>query len=143
MSHLEYFSVVCSGATKRDLGLQLAQNRAARLALGCTQRANVNNMHVNLSWLHVTERLTPSLLVFVTDIDMLNAPSCLFELLAHISDFHKYHTIHATRGLFTIPKSRADYGRRTLLRRAMTTLNSILHQVTQTSRKLNKKHLML
>ena len=31
--------------------MQLVQNRAARLALGCTQRANINNMHVNLSWM--------------------------------------------------------------------------------------------
>jgi hypothetical protein len=46
-----------SGATKKDLGkLQLAQNRAARLALGCVQRANINYMHVNLSWLKVEER---------------------------------------------------------------------------------------
>lgn len=35
---------------KEGLGeLQLAQNRAAQLALKGTQRANINNMHVNLS----------------------------------------------------------------------------------------------
>ena len=45
--------------------LQLAQNRAARLALGCTQRANTNHMNVNLSWLKVEEKLTSSLLVFM------------------------------------------------------------------------------
>ena len=106
MSHLDYCSVVWSGATKRDSGkLQLAQNRAARLALGYTKRANINNMHVNLSWLKVEERLITSLLVFVRGIDMLNAPSCLFELLAHSSDTHAYPTRHATRGLFTVPKS--------------------------------------
>jgi hypothetical protein len=63
--------------------LQLVQNRAARLALGCTQRANVNNMHVNLSWLKVEERLTSSLLVFMRGIDMLNAPSCLSQTHMH------------------------------------------------------------
>lgn len=46
LSHLDYCSVVWSGATKKDLGkMQLAQNRVARLALGCTQRANIKNMH--------------------------------------------------------------------------------------------------
>ena len=61
LSYIDYCSVVCSGATEKDLGkLQLAQNRAARLALGYTQRANINNMHVNLSWLKVEE----SMLVF-------------------------------------------------------------------------------
>ncbi|CDQ59935.1 unnamed protein product [Oncorhynchus mykiss] len=67
-----------SRATKKDLGkLQLTQNKAARLALGCTQRANLNNIHVNLSWLKVEARLTSSLLVFMRGFDMLNAPSYL------------------------------------------------------------------
>jgi hypothetical protein len=45
LSHLDYCSVLWLGATKRDLWiLQLAQNRAARLALGCTQRAKIENI---------------------------------------------------------------------------------------------------
>jgi hypothetical protein len=36
LSHIDYCSVVWSGATKNDF-LQLAQNRAAQLALGYTQ----------------------------------------------------------------------------------------------------------
>jgi hypothetical protein len=76
LSHLDYCSVVCSDYTKRDLGkLQLALNRAARLALRCTQRANMNNMHFHLSWLKVEERLTSSLHGFLRGIDMLNALS--------------------------------------------------------------------
>jgi hypothetical protein len=82
LSHLDYCSVMWSSATIKDLGkLQLSQNRAAQLALGCTQRANINNMHVNLSWLKAEERSTSSLLVFVRRIDMLNAPSCPSKLL--------------------------------------------------------------
>ena len=48
-------------------------------------------MHVILSWLKVEERLTSSLLVFVRSIDMLNAPSCLFKLLAHSLYTHTPH----------------------------------------------------
>lgn len=34
------------GAAKKDLAkLQLAQNKAARLALDCTHRTNINSMH--------------------------------------------------------------------------------------------------
>jgi hypothetical protein len=77
---------VWAGATKRDLGkLQMTQNRAARLALGRTQRANINSMHVGLSWLKVEERLTSSLLVFVRSVDMQYAPRCQFKILAHSS----------------------------------------------------------
>jgi zinc transporter ZupT len=68
---------------KKDLGkLQLAQ------------RANINNIHVNLSWLKVEDRLTSSLLVFIRGIDMLNALSGLSKLLAHSSDTHAYPTRH-------------------------------------------------
>ena len=70
MSHLDYCPVVWSGTTKRDLGkLQLAQNRAAQLALKCTQRANIINMHVNISWLKVEMRLASSLLIFVKGVE--------------------------------------------------------------------------
>ena len=77
LSHLDYCSVVCSGATNWDLGkLQLAQNRAAE----STWEANINDMHVNLSLLKVEERFTLSLLVLVRSVDKLNIPSCLFKL---------------------------------------------------------------
>ena len=133
LSHLDYCSVVWSGSTKKASGkLQLSQNRAAWLALGCTQRANINNMHISLSCLKVEERLTSSLLLFMRGIDMLNAPSCLIELLAHSSDIHAYPTRHATRGLFAVLKSRIDYGRRTVLHRAMNTWKGGDCEATQT-----------
>jgi hypothetical protein len=122
---------------RRDLGkLQLAQNRAAWLALGFTLRANINNMHVNISWLKVEEALTSSLLVFVRGTDMLKAPNHLFKRLAHFSDTHAYPTRHTTRCLFTVPKSRTDYERRTVLHRAKTTWNSVPHQATHASSKI-------
>ena len=137
LSHLDNCSVVWSCATKRDFGkLQLAQNRATCLALGCTRGANINDMHVNLSWLKVRERLTLSLLVVVRSVDKLNVPIFLFKLLAHSSDTYGYPTRHATRSLFTISKSRIEYGRRTVLHKAMTTWNSIPHQVTYASSRI-------
>jgi hypothetical protein len=88
---------------------------------------------MSISWLNMEERLTSSLLVFMRGIDMLNEPNCLFELLAHSLDTHTYPTRHATRGLFTVPKSRTDYGSLTVRHRAMTTWNSIPHQITDAS----------
>ena len=53
LSHLDYSPVMWSGA-KNDLGkLQLAKNWAARLTLKCTQRAYINIININLSWLKV------------------------------------------------------------------------------------------
>jgi hypothetical protein len=72
-------------------------------------------MQVNLSWFKVEDRLTSSLLVVVRGDDKLNVPSCLFKTLAHSSDTDAYPTRHATRGLFSGPKSKTDYGRCTIL----------------------------
>jgi hypothetical protein len=45
LSYLDCCPVMWSRAAKKDLvKLQLAQNRAARLALHCNQRANINTM---------------------------------------------------------------------------------------------------
>ena len=118
LSHLDYCSVFCSGARKMDLvKLQLAQYRAAWLDLGCTQRANINNMHVNLSWLKVEERLTSSLLIlWHTAWTPMHIPQ---DMTPEVSS-----------------QSRTDYGRRTVLYKAMTTWNSIPHQVTHASSKI-------
>ena len=52
---------------------------------------------------------------------------------------HAYPTRHATRGFFPVPQSRTDYGRRTLLHIAMSTWNSIPHQVTDASSRIRFK----
>ena len=63
LSNLDYCPVVWSSVARKDLvKLQLAQNRVARFALNCNQRADINTMHASLSWLRVEERLTASLL---------------------------------------------------------------------------------
>ena len=77
-----------------------------------------------------------SLVTTLSTRQVLQALSCLSKLLAHSSDTHAYPTRHATRGLFTVPKSRTDYGRHTVPHRAMTTWNSIPHQVTDASSKI-------
>ena len=65
LSYLDYCPVIWSSVAKKDLvKLQLAQNRAARFALNCNQRADINTMRARLSWLRVEERLTASLLIY-------------------------------------------------------------------------------
>ena len=97
------------------LRLQLAQNREARLALHCNQRADINTMHASLSWLKVEERLTASRLIFLRKMNVLKIPNCFQRQLTHSSDTHTYPTRHATRGLFTVPKSRTNSRKRTVL----------------------------
>ncbi len=69
LSHLNYCSVIWSSVAKKDMWkLQIAQNKAARLALNCSVHTNVLNMHRNLSWLPVENRLKVSLLTFLRNI---------------------------------------------------------------------------
>jgi hypothetical protein len=90
---------------------------------------------MSISWFKVEERLALSLLEFVRGIDMLKALSCLFNS----SDTHAYPTRHDTRGLFTVPKYRTDYGRHTVLHRTITTWNCIPHQITDASSRFRFK----
>lgn len=73
--HLDYCPVISSSAAKKDPGkLQMAQNNAARLYLGCTLRSNVDNMQ------RAEERLTASLLVLDKNINVLIVCTVNFHL---------------------------------------------------------------
>jgi hypothetical protein len=109
---------VWSSVAKKDLvKLQLAQNRAACLALHCDQRADINTM-LPVSWLRVEERLTASL-VFIRNIN----------------DTLPYPTRHATKGLFTVPKSRTNSRKSTVLYRALIAWNFLPSHIDQINSK--------
>ena len=126
LSYLDYCPVVwLSAARKYLVKLQLAQNRAALLALHCNQRADINTIHASLSWLRVEERLTASL-ICIRNIHVLKIPNSFHSQLTHSSDTHIYPTRHATRGLFTVPKSRTNSRKRAVFYRAIIAWNLIL-----------------
>lgn len=63
LSHLQYCSVLWSSATRGHLEkkqktnkIQLVQNSAARIALGCSFRTSVSEMRRNLLWLKVEDK---------------------------------------------------------------------------------------
>lgn len=72
-------------------------NRAARVELGFTIRANINNMHNQLTWLKVDERLKTSLLFFINYIFHFKIPDCLYKQLTLRDDKYSYPTRHAIR----------------------------------------------
>ena len=60
LSHLDYCAVVWGSATKGKLArLQVAQNRAARLVLGCSPRTSIQKMYSSLSWLNIEKQGLP------------------------------------------------------------------------------------
>ena len=132
LSHLHYCSVVGSGATKMNLGkLQRVQNRAARLALKCKPRANINYMHDQLHWLKVDVRLKTSLLSFIKNINTSNNPDWLFRQLTLSSNVHTYPTRHATSGSYTIPTIKTNSKQHTVLCRAMVEWHSLPDHISK------------
>ena len=93
LSYLDYCPVLGLSAARKDLvKLQLAQNRAARLALHCWYKYYASS----LPWLRVEERLTASLLLFVRNINVLKIPNCLHSQFTALT-----HTLTPQEGLFT------------------------------------------
>ena len=82
-----YLDPTMLSSAAKKVKLQLAQNRAAHLALHCNQRADINTMHASLSSLRVKERLTASLLLFIRKI-VLEIQNCLHCQHTHSSDTH-------------------------------------------------------
>ena len=92
LSNLEYCTIIWSSATKKNLyNLQVAQNKAARLALSCSIHTNTEVMHTSLSWLTVKQNIYLNLLLLVVNF---KRPTYFAEGLVSVSVRHG----HSTRG---------------------------------------------
>ena len=120
LSYLDQCQDVWPSAARKDLvKLHLAQNRAAHLALHCNQRADTNTTHATF---------------FFIRNNVLNIPNSLHSQLTRSTDTHTYFTRHTTRGLFTIPRSRTNSRKHTVL------YTSHIEQVN--SKPGSKKHVL-
>ena len=126
LSNLDYCPPVWSGATKENLNrLQIAQNRAARLALRCSSRRNVNQMHEALSWMTVDQRLAYSLTTFLFNIYHNKKPHNLALRLQLTNERHAYETRSAVNNHFTLPIPKKEALRRTAVYRAVLQWNKL------------------
>ena len=91
LSHLEFCPVVWSSAARKHLQkLQVAQNRAARLALNCSFRTNVMEMHKSLSWLTVEAKCEYHILRFMHNVIWKKTPNFFCERLLQAGFCHTY-----------------------------------------------------
>lgn len=114
-SHLDYCSAVWASATERDLTiLQVAQNRAARLVLGCSSRACIVKMQSRLSWLSVEKRLASSTVTLLSNALRSNTPEFLKDQIVLCNTSHYHNTRKA--GKDTVQAHpRTKSGKRTVL----------------------------
>ena len=138
LSHLDYCPVLWSNADKKDIiKLQVAENKAARLALGYNyySRAPTKPMYERQLWLTVEQKVATSLVSLVRNICTNKKPNCLHRRLHFTRDRHTYSTRNAVMGRFTTPKPNTDAMRGSVMYRAMSMWNALPYEITVTEGK--------
>ncbi len=145
LSHPEFCPVVWSSAAHVHLKkLQIAQNRAARLVLRCSFRANVSEMHNQLSWLTVEAKLKSRLLSFMHTVIMKNTPQFFGDKLVYSGFCHGYVTRQVSTGLLVAPSPRTNFMMRTVLYRGVSAWNMLPTSIRQIKNRFSfKKSLKL
>ena len=131
LCHLDYCTGVWSSASKGLINkLQIMQNKAARLVLGCSPRANVDEMHKQLKWLCVEKKLTASVLIFFHKVIQSQRPQFIYRGIGYRADIHSHHTRAASRGQMTLPLPKSERLRRTFHYRAVMKWNDLPYNIT-------------
>ena len=140
LCHLDYCSVVWSSASNVLIQkLQVAQNKAARLVLGCSYRASVTDMHVRLGWLNVKERLSAILLKQFHRVINTHTPTFFYKNITCNSSNHSYSTRGASDGQITLPRPNSNSMKRAAFYRSVTLWNSLPNIIRQISDKVHFK----
>ena len=124
LCHLDYCSTVWSSANCGELRkLQVVQNRAARLVLGCSMRASVTMMHNSLSWLTVQNRLSLNSIMLFKSVISHNVPVFIHDQIIFCNSTHRHNTRRASNGQLVIPGPRTNALKRSFIYRALSLWN--------------------
>ncbi|KAI8499106.1 hypothetical protein Bbelb_228700 [Branchiostoma belcheri] len=87
--HIDYCCSAWGNTTQNNIRrLQVVQNRAARLALGCDRDAHVDTMLKTLGWLTVRDRIQQRSLVTFKRIMLTKQPKALYDKITFQSEIH-------------------------------------------------------
>uniref|UniRef100_A0A3B3DCY4 Reverse transcriptase domain-containing protein n=1 Tax=Oryzias melastigma TaxID=30732 RepID=A0A3B3DCY4_ORYME len=126
LSHLDYCATIWSNTTESNLNkLQIAQNKAARLALNCPFTTSITTMHHQLGWLSVRGRIKYLLINLIHNIIINKRPEILYSNLCFFSDVHQHSTRQSSESRFLLPSCRSGYGQGRVQYRAMVAWNSL------------------
>lgn len=132
LSHLDYCSVIWASASKKDLAkLQVVQNRAARLVLGCSSRTSIHKMQTTLSWLSVEKRLALSTVTFLSETMKTHRPEFMIHQVVFCNTVHKHDTRKAGKGDIVQPNPITNSLKRTVLYRAIKIWNELPLDIRQ------------
>ncbi|XDV11531.1 hypothetical protein PO909_000447 [Leuciscus waleckii] len=140
LSHLGYCPVIWSSATQGHLKkLQIVQNRAARVALGCSFRSSVDKMHTCLGWIKVEDKLNISLLCYMHNALFKNNPKSFVDKLVFNGYCHGHVTRQVSSGVLVVPSARSNCMTRTVLVRSSSAWNKLDLRTRQISNICNFK----
>ena len=121
LCHLDYCSMVWAPAADGEIRrLQVVQNKAARLVLGCSLRSNVNRMHNSLSWLTVKERLLFNTLTLLKRVITTQSPQFISQQLIYRRSIQPHNTRGASSGQFVLPHPEAEALKRSFIYRSIS-----------------------
>lgn len=138
LCHLSYCTEVWSSASKKDLTkIQVVQNEAARLVLGCSIKTRRDQMYSTLSWLTLNQRITLSTMIYNT-LTMKMAIS-QFNQIVYCNSVHNHNTRKANNGHIMTPYPKTNFMKKTVLYRAIVFWNNIPIEVRLLCNKLSFK----
>lgn len=136
LCHLTYCSEVWSSASRKDLTkLQIAQNKAARLVLGCSIKTSREHMYSSLTWLSLNQRIHVTLGILLHNTLSIRLPEFLFNQITLRSSIHNYSTRIAVTGHVSTSYPNASFMKRTVLYRASSIWNEIPISIREVSNK--------
>ncbi|KAI8495038.1 hypothetical protein Bbelb_270240 [Branchiostoma belcheri] len=128
LTHLDYCTSVWSSTSQRNItALQTLQNKAGRLILKCDRRTRVNQIHEELSWQTVEERLNINNICTFKKILSSKQPAILYNQLCPVSHQHTYRTRYATRNTFKLDKPKTNSTKKAFTYRTTAAWNSLPH----------------
>lgn len=126
-----------SSASKKDLTkIQVAQNKAARLVLGCSSKTSRDQMYSTLSWLTLNQRITVTLSTMVYNTLTMKMPISQFNQIVYCNSVHNHNTRKANNGHIMTPYPKTNFMKKTVLYRAIVIWNNIPIEVRQLCNKL-------
>jgi len=142
LPHIDYCCPIWTSAAKKHVNkIQVLQNHAARLTLGCKVRdKHVNEIYDDLKWMNVYQRA-----IYFKNILMYrcihgSAPEYLVNNIHRISHSHRTRSQNSTN--IQVALSKTDWGRRTFQNSGADSWNHLPSKVKNSpSLQSFKKHL--
>ncbi|KAK9871505.1 hypothetical protein WA026_012876 [Henosepilachna vigintioctopunctata] len=93
LPHFNYASTVLYLANKSDVNrLQILQNRAMRIILGCDRYTSIQTMLTRLNWVDIASYLEINSLKFIHKIRLKLLPDYCINMLSYFKDIHDHNT---------------------------------------------------